>query len=249
MLKTLGVVEVRAERVGRRLTACRKLGGKSLLEWVVGRMTEGQRLDQVVVLSPQITAASELAELAPPNVPFILSHCGDTLGRYVDLLEQYPTEAVVRVVAEHPFVDPVLIDRLVNIADQHSDADYVGYCSRTGRPVIRSTLGGIGEWISAAALRRANRTASDRSHRECVTSFICSHPENFQLRLAPIPRELDREDLRLTIGGEEDWERTQTIFEALGPEHLDYERVAKLLHHQPALRKRMAALNRTVGAA
>jgi spore coat polysaccharide biosynthesis protein SpsF len=249
MLNTLGVVEVRAERDSRRLTACRRLGGKSLLEWVVGRMTESQRLDQVVVLAPQCSAAAELAELVPPNVPFVVSHCGDTLGRYVDLLEQHPTEAVVRVVAEHPFVDPVLTDRLVNTADRHSDADYVGYCSRTGQPVVRSALGVIGEWISAAALRRANRTASDRNHREHVTSFICSHPENFQLRLVPIPRELDREDLRLTIGGEEDWERTQTIFEALGPEHLDYQRVAKLLHHQPALRKRMAALNRTVGAA
>ena len=38
-------------------------------------------------------------------------------------------------------------------------------------------------------------------------------------------------------------------FEALGPEHLDYHRVAHLLDHQPALRQRMAALNGAVGAA
>jgi spore coat polysaccharide biosynthesis protein SpsF (cytidylyltransferase family) len=63
------------------------------------------------------------------------------------------------------------------------------------------------------------------------------------LRLIPVPRELDRDDVRLRIDGEEDWEHTQTIFEALGPEHLDYHRVAHLLDHQPALRQRMAALN------
>jgi spore coat polysaccharide biosynthesis protein SpsF len=249
MLNTLGVVEVKAECDSPRLTACRKLGGKSLLEWVVGRMTESQRLDQVVVLAPRVSATSELAELVPPNVPLVVSDCDNALSRYVDLLKQHPAEAIVRVVAEHPFVDPVLTDRLVNTADRHGDADYVGYCSRNGQPVVRSALGAIGEWISAATLRRADCAASDRNQREHVTSFICSHPESFQLRLVPIPRELDREDLRLTIGGEEDWERTQTIFEALGPEHLDYHRVAHLLHHQPALRKRMAALNRTVGAA
>ncbi len=68
------------------------------------------------------------------------------------------------------------------------------------------------------------------------------------MRLIPVPQELDRDDVRLTIGGEEDWEHAQTIFEALGPEQLDYLRIAQLLDHQPALRKRMEALNRTVGA-
>jgi spore coat polysaccharide biosynthesis protein SpsF len=247
MLNTLGVVEVRPDCP--RLTACRKLGGKSLLEWVVGRMSESQRLDQIVVLAPQTTATSELSELVPPNVSLVLSDGDDGLSRFVDLLKQHPAEAIVRVVADHPFVDPVLTDRLVNTADRHSDADYVGYCSRNGQPAVRSALGIIGEWISAAALRRADCATIDRNQREDVTSFIYSHPEHFQLRLIPIPRELDREDLRLTIGGEEDWERTQTIFEALGPEHLDYHRVAHLLQHQPALRKRMAVLNRTIGAA
>ncbi|HZZ28429.1 MAG TPA: hypothetical protein VFE46_10545 [Pirellulales bacterium] len=69
------------------------------------------------------------------------------------------------------------------------------------------------------------------------------------MRLIPAPQGLDRDDVRLTIGSEEDWEHAQAIFEALGPEQLDYQRIAGLLDHQPALRQRMAALNRTVGAA
>ncbi len=81
-----------------------------------------------------------------------------------------------------------------------------------------------------------------------MTAYFHAHPEKFSLRLIPVPPELDRDDVRLTIGGEEDWEHAQTIFEALGPEQLDYLRIAQLLDHQPALRKRMEALNRTVGA-
>ncbi len=248
MLNTLGVVEVRPEIDSPRLTACRRLGGKSLLEWVVRRMTESQRLDAVIVLAPEISQTPELAELVPCDVPFVASSRPDAFGRFMAALTEHPAQAVVRVVADHPFVDPVLIDRLVNTADQHSESDYIGYCSRSGLPAVRSPLGVIGEWICTAALERAHHEATKPAVRDLVTGYFYAHPEQFNLRLIPVPRELDREDVRLTIDGEEDWEHTQTIFEALGPEHLDYHRVAHLLDGQPALRQRMAALNGAVGA-
>ena len=43
MLTTLGVVEVRPSPELCRLTAGRRLGGKSLIEWVVRRVTDGAR--------------------------------------------------------------------------------------------------------------------------------------------------------------------------------------------------------------
>ena len=64
------------------------------------------------------------------------------------------------------------------------------------------------------------------------------------MRLLPAPSGLDRDDLRLTIESEEDWEHAQVIFEALGPEELDWQRIAGLLRGQPRLRQRMAVLNR-----
>jgi spore coat polysaccharide biosynthesis protein SpsF len=248
MLKTLGIVEVRPNADLSRLTACRRLGGKSLLEWVVRAMTESLGLDSVIILAPDIAEAAELTELAPCDVPLLVSDRPDALARFAAAMDAYPARAVVRVAAEHPFVDPVLIDRLVTAAANHTDADYIGYCSRNGRPIVRSPLGAIGEWIRGSAIRRANRAALHAIDRDQVSSHFHTHPEQFNLRLIPIPRQLDRDDLRLTIGGEEDWERTQTIFEALGPEPHDYRRVADLLHHQPALRERMAVLNRMVGA-
>jgi len=248
MLKTLGIVEVRQNADLSRLTACRRLSGKSLLEWVVRAMTESLGLDAVIILAPDIAETAQLSELAPCDVPLFVSDRPDALARFAAALDEYPARAIVRVAAEHPFLDPVLIDRLVTTAAGHSDADYIGYCSRSGRPVVMSPLGAIGEWIRGSALRRANREALDAVDRDQVSGHFHAHPEQFDLRLIPIPRQLDRDDLRLTIGGEEDWERTQTIFEALGPEPHDYRRIADLLNHQPAIRQRMAVLNRTVGA-
>jgi spore coat polysaccharide biosynthesis protein SpsF (cytidylyltransferase family) len=50
--------------------------------------------------------------------------------------------------------------------------------------------------------------------------------------------------MRLRLEVEEDWDHAHIILEALGPENLDYQRIANLLDQHPAMRERMAALNR-----
>jgi spore coat polysaccharide biosynthesis protein SpsF len=150
----------------------------------------------------------------------------------------------VRVRGDNLYIDPGLIDRLVTTAEAQPDCDYVGYHLRDGRPAILSPVSVYAEWFRTSALRRANRLARDGLDREHVTRYIYSRPEKFHVRLLPAPAEIDREDVRLTVDIEEDWDNALTIFEALGPERLDWQRIARLLDHQPALRSRMAVLNR-----
>ena len=94
------------------------------------------------------------------------------------------------------------------------------------------------------ALHKAARHAKHPEEREHVTRFIYSHPEKFNIRLIPAPAEIDRDDVRLSVEMEEDWDHVLTIYEALGPEKMDWRRISHLLDQQPALRSRMAALNR-----
>jgi spore coat polysaccharide biosynthesis protein SpsF len=107
-----------------------------------------------------------------------------------------------------------------------------------------SPVGVYGEWFRVAALRRAARSAKDPADRQSVSRYFYSHPEKFKLRLIPAPVEIDRDDVRLTIQSDEDWDHVLAIFDALGPESLDWQRIACLLNHQPALRRRMADMNR-----
>jgi spore coat polysaccharide biosynthesis protein SpsF len=168
----------------------------------------------------------------------------DPLGCLAAAIEEYPAEAIVRIGCGCPFVDPMLIDRLVIAAETEPGHDYVSYCSRDGRPAILSPMGVNAEWISTSALRKLARRARTPQDRESVTRYLHTHPEKFRIHFVPAPERIDREDVRLTVDIEEDWEHTVAIFEALGPDELDWQRIAELLYHQPALRKRMAALNR-----
>jgi spore coat polysaccharide biosynthesis protein SpsF (cytidylyltransferase family) len=100
------------------------------------------------------------------------------------------------------------------------------------------------EWFRSGALRKANRLARERLDREDATGYFRSHAEKFNLRWIPAPAEIDREDVRLTVDSEEDWDHALLLFEALGAERFDWQRITRYLDHQPAMRRRMAALNR-----
>jgi spore coat polysaccharide biosynthesis protein SpsF len=243
MLNTLGIVQLRQGSAWSTSKIGRKLGGKSLLEWVVRRLTDCQRLDGVIVLLGDSADDRALCDLVPPDVPIFVSGKKDPLARFVAALDEYRAKAAVRVCPDNPFIDPVLVDRLVSTADADR-CDYVSYCSSDGRPAALSPLGVFAEWCTAEVLRRADSEANCGSDRDQVTAYIHSRPNRFKVRLIPIPAELDRHDVRLRIDLEEDWEHAQVIYEALGSDEWDWQRIAGLLDHQPALRQRMALLNR-----
>lgn len=244
MLQTLGIVQVDSNSTVPRLKSGRGLVGRSLFEWAIRRVTDCERLDAVIVVAPHGEASSSLAAMVPPDVPVHFSRAADELSRLVDAVSEFRAEAIVRISIDHPLVDPVLLDRLVIDAAEHSGIDYLGYCSADGRPAVRSPVGLFGEWFRTKALVRAHRDAAAGRGVGGATEVFFSHPERFQLRLLSIPRELQRDDLRLAIDSLEDWENAQAIFEALGTENVDWQRIARLLDHQPALRRRMGELNR-----
>lgn len=244
MFQTLGIVQVDSHSTVPRLKSGRGLEGRSLLDWAIRRVTDCERLDAVIVVAPRIEAMSAWATLVPPDVPVHFSRAQDELGRLVDAVSEFRADAIVRISIDHPLVDPVLLDRLAIDAAEHPGIDYLGYCLPDGRPAVRSPLGLFGEWFRTKALIRAHRDGAAWAAAHSVTELFCSHPEKFQLRLLSIPIELQRDDLRLAIDSLDDWEIAQGIFNALGTEQVDWQRIAGMLDNQPALRQRMGEMNR-----
>jgi len=248
MLRTLGIVQIDAHSRVPRLKSGRGLAGRSLLEWAIRRVTDCERLDAVIVAAPQSELEGPLGLMVPSDVPIHFSHAEDELGRLVDAVSEFRAEAVVRISVDHPLVDPVLIDRLAIDAAEHPGIDYLGYCLPDGRPAVRSPIGLFGEWFRTTALIQAHRdglmAAGGPTATYLATDLFCAHPEKFTLRLLAIPAELQRDDMRLAIGSFEDWENAQSVLDAIGTEQLDWQRISRLLDHQPALRQRMGELNR-----
>lgn len=160
MLKTLGIVQACFEQESVRGKVARRLHGKTVLEWVVRRVTDCTRLDGVIVLTNDAPENAMVRDAVPLDVPVVVGTQADALGRFVAALERYPAESAVRIRAESPFVDPGLIDRLITTAEAHPDFDYIGYRLQDGRPAILSPVGVYAEWFRSVALRRSARKAT-----------------------------------------------------------------------------------------
>jgi spore coat polysaccharide biosynthesis protein SpsF len=223
--------------------ARRRFADKTLLEWLVRRVSDAERIDEIVVLTGDDAVSRSLAVHCPPDARVVSSDAPDPLGRLAEVARTQSCEGLVRLNVSRPFVDPELIDRLITAA-MSCECDYASFVLHDGRPVIESQLGVFAEWCDAKALLRADRLAKNPSDRMMGTRLLYTRPELFAVKFVPVPPQLDRDDLRLAIHDEEDWEDVQLILDALGPESLDWQYIASLLDRQPVLRARMADRNR-----
>jgi spore coat polysaccharide biosynthesis protein SpsF (cytidylyltransferase family) len=236
MFDAIGIIEVRQDE--KNLS--RKLGGKAILERVVRRVTDCERLRKVIVLCGD-SQLSCVHQLVPADVEVIATRDSDSRSAVLAICKQSSANAVVHVWGKNPFVDPELIDRLLITAETNPNCDYIGYCGSDGRPAVLTHKGMLAEWCSVKALWRASCNA-DHLH---FTASLYAHPEQFRVRLIPLPMALDRKDLRLRLDAEEDWDHAHILVEALGHDEWDWRQVVDLLADQPALRRRMAHLNQT----
>jgi len=249
MLRTLGIVLVDNEpddadfrSLSPTVIAGRRLGGRRVLEWTVRRLTESQRLDGVIVALPASSYRRGLSGIVPSDVPVHRYQTHDRLGAVASACSAYPSEAVVVVSASSPFLDPVLVDRLIISAESEPNCDYASYHDGEEYSCLSSHIGLVAEWTKTSALRRANTESTDRLDRSELGGFLLAHPEVFKLRLIPLPAALDRNDVCLTLCDEEDWDRAEAILEVLHPDQLDWQEITRLLDHHPSLQEKVSKL-------
>jgi spore coat polysaccharide biosynthesis protein SpsF len=247
MSKTIAIVQASRENRSPDPKIFRKVGGKTLLELLIRRATECQHIDGVVVILAGVLEDDLIRELVPSDVPLIEAHQTDSLSQVLMAAHDQRADAIVRICADNPFVDPALVDRLIITADEHPSCDYIGYCRADGRPAILSPMGVYAEWCTTAALELAHEQATHAADRADATRYIYSHPKKFQVRLIPAPAGLDRDDFRLKLDHEDDWDHAQVIFETLGADEFDWQQISGLLNAQPDLRRKMAVLNQASG--
>src|SRR5262245_5029785 len=90
MKATLAIVEVHPAIAHLPLDsplagmARRRFGGKSLLEWVVRRVSEAQRISGIVVLAASDALGQKLCEGCPPDAAVMHSKAVDVLGRLAE---------------------------------------------------------------------------------------------------------------------------------------------------------------------
>lgn len=127
----------------------------------------------------------------------------DVLGRFRTALDRYPADHVVRLTADCPLIDPVLVTATI---ERHlaTGADY------TSNTLIRTHPDGLDvEAMTARALRIADREATDPAEREHVTPYLYRRPQRFSLAALLGPARFGH--LRWTVDTADDLERVRSM--------------------------------------
>ncbi|MDR1055968.1 MAG: glycosyl transferase family 2 [Prevotellaceae bacterium] len=134
----------------------------------------------------------------------------DVLKRFIDCAEQYGAQRIIRVCADNPFLN---VDSCLEILNYQ--ADYCSYQTSRGIPSIKTHYGFWAEAMTLDALIKVSQNAREAVYHEHVSNYIYANPTKFDIKWLPIPAEIEKFKIRLTIDTVEDFEIAQKIYNDL----------------------------------
>jgi len=157
------------------------LHGRPIIEWVVRRTLEANRLDDVVVAIPDTDNDDVLAYFLNDEIKIKIFRGPekDVLRRFVETGKYINATHVVRVCADNPLVCGELIDELIDVFFKQP-YDYAYNQGDGGR--TNTYPDGLGaEIVSFDLLRHLDRITNEQRHREHCLSYINDNPDKFRI--------------------------------------------------------------------
>ena len=191
-MRVNAVIQARSGSTRLPGKALMDLGGRPVLGWVVRAAQAATWIDEVIVATSTSAGDDAVADLAGSvGVAVVRGSEEDVLSRFVAALDAHPADAVVRLTADCPLLDPTLIDAVAGAWAAAPVHDYVSTV------LVRCLPRGLDvELVTARALRAVDRMATghDRVH---VTSGVYADPTAYRLLGLCVTPPAD--DLRVTL--------------------------------------------------
>jgi spore coat polysaccharide biosynthesis protein SpsF len=212
----------------------RPLGGRPVLNWVVEAARAASVSDRVVVATSVHARDAPIVDVAVDAGAAV--HRGpedDVLARFLGVADEWGADALVRLTADCPLLDPAVI-RIAAGEFRMSGADLV----TTGSPGDLPRGLDV-EVVRVDALRIAAEHGTDDDH-EHVTSYIAARPGEFSVRELEFGAHAS--DLRVTLDTEEDARLLDAVVGELGTRASCWTELVGLLRARPDLVRINAAV-------
>ena len=208
------------------------LEGATVLERVCERVNKSHMVQQVMVATT--TNPDDRAIIKLCDQRGISSFCGsenDVLDRYYRAAQKVLAGHIVRITADCPLMDPLVIDKIVT-AHLQTGSDYTSNTLKDTYPDGEDV-----EVMTFACLQKNWEQAEFNSEREHVTSYVKKHPEIF--KLTSIACEEDLSENRWTMDNAEDYVFLKAVYKALFPRNpcFGMRDVLDLIKDQPRLKR------------
>ncbi|MBK8618686.1 MAG: glycosyltransferase family protein [Anaerolineales bacterium] len=226
------------------------IAGQPMLTRVYTRTLRAATLDEVIFATTTDASDDPVAEYCDfSGIPFTRGSQFDVLDRYYQTALKAKADVVVRITADCPVIDPLLIDDVVNtlLEDEYDFA-----CNRLPPPWTRTYPIGLDvEACTFKVLKKAWKEAKEPQHREHAMPYFYEGVQlttvNRQLQTGLSPRGFniallhhttDFGDYRWTVDTPEDLEFMRQVYARFdGRDDFTWKEVLDLVHDNPELPK------------
>lgn len=231
-MKVVGCLQARisSSRLPGKVMAL--VDGRPMIARQIERLDRISGLDELVVATSNDPTDDLLADFVESiGVSVHRGSLNDVLQRYVEVIDIYRPDVMVRFTADCPLVSPLVADELIR---EFLSLD-VDYLSNTLTPTYPDGLDV--EVFRPEALEWVYLNSSDPNEREHVTLGIYRRPDQF--KVANYSGKSNHSNLRWTVDTSDDLEFVREVYKRLQPKNpaFEYHDVLDLLTEFPDLNR------------
>ena len=217
------------------------LNGRSMIKFLVDRIKKSKLINNIILATtnnPQddllVQKGLELGLLV------VRGSEKDVLSRFCDVLKKNESDTFIRVTADCPFIDHLLIDDLI-FQFRKENLDYLSNCFPPNLPD-----GFDLEIFKRKTLLEANENCKDINKREHVTPWI---RESGKFKIGSKIYDQSFENLRITVDEPEDLELVRSLIKDYDcNEDTSWFEIIKILNNNPKLVNINSKFKRNEGA-
>ena len=203
--------------------------GIPMIELLLKRLSKASLVNEIVVAT-SLEPANQVLVDHLRNIGFNVFQGSedDVLDRFYKAATIHGADIVIRITADCPLIDPVLVDELITEFLKRGDLDYMANALPPTYPDGLDT-----EIFTINTLKLADEQAEKPIEREHVTGFIV---RSGLFKIGNLPYHEDHSSERWTVDQQEDFEVIENIYNHFLPQvDFSWLQVLKLKSEQPQL--------------
>lgn len=207
-MKIVAIIQARMTSTRLPGKVLKKVMNKTLLEYQLERVSRSKYIDEIIVATTTNNTDQPIVELCENlNISIYRGSEYDVLSRYYEAALQSNAEIIVRITSDCPFIDPEIVDKVIELY-MNSHVDYASNTLKRTYPIGMDT-----EVFSFNALKQANDEATLERDREHVTAYMYVNSGLFNKK--NLAYNLNLSNHRWTVDTIEDFKLVSKILEKL----------------------------------
>jgi len=207
-----------------------KLNKKPVLYHVLNQVKNCKKIDKIIVATTNKKEDNKICDFVRSmKIMCFRGKSLDVLDRYYNCAKKHSLSTIVRITADNPLIDPIIIDSMIERFNRNR-------CDIATNSVPRTfPYGTEVEVFSFKALETIWKKTLDSIDREHVTSYFYRNPKNF--KILNVTNKQDLSNYRWTLDEKADFNLIEQLVLKIPKDPILMEDILKILKNNPKLIK------------